>query len=132
MWIRLTIDQEMLITACEASSDFTPYGMCPDAAPNFARLAGLRIGAGFNRAVNERVGGVMGCTHLREVLAQMATVAFQTLTVLRRAPEHVAAAAADPRRPAQVDTCLAYAADSPQTAKRWPAWVATQQRAAAE
>ena len=79
MWVRMTIDTEMNVIACEAASDFTPYSICPGAAPAFANLAGLKIGPGFNKAVHERVGGVKGCTHLREVLAQMATVAFQTL-----------------------------------------------------
>ena len=44
MWIRLTVDDDMLIHACEAASDHTPYAVCPQAAPNFARLAGLTIG----------------------------------------------------------------------------------------
>ena len=61
MWIRLTIDEDLLIRECEAASDHTPYAICPQAAPNFARLAGLKIGPGFNRAVQERVGGVLGC-----------------------------------------------------------------------
>ncbi|MBE9605971.1 DUF2889 domain-containing protein [Acetobacteraceae bacterium H6797] len=129
MWIRLTIDQDLVIQACEATMDYTPYTICPGAAPNFARLAGLKIGPGFNRAVNERVGGVHGCTHLREVLAQMATVAYQTLTVIRRKKE--AAQRAEPgqalHRPPIVGTCLAYAPDSPVTAHRWPEWAASQQ-----
>src|SRR5215217_7837974 len=57
MWLRLTVDEALTVVACEASADFTPYAICPQAAPNFARLAGLRIGPGFNRAAAERVGG---------------------------------------------------------------------------
>ena len=83
LWLRLTIREDMEVLACEAASDHTPYALCPQAAPNFSRLAGLKIGPGFNRAVNERVGGAPGCTHLREVLGQMATVAYQTLYPLR-------------------------------------------------
>jgi hypothetical protein len=122
MWVRLTVNDEMRITACEASSDFTPYAICPQAAPNMARLAGVTIGPGFSRAVKERVGGVLGCTHLREVLAQMATVAFQTLYPVRRrrAEEARQAAIAEGRPPPPVmeggtpiNSCLAYAEDSP-------------------
>ncbi|WP_149538961.1 DUF2889 domain-containing protein [Siccirubricoccus phaeus] len=127
MWIRLTIRDDMEIVACEASSDHTPYALCPGAAPNFARLAGLRIGPGFNRAVNERVGGVLGCTHLREVLAQMATVAFQTLYPIRARKEREEAAriaaaggTVPQRKPELVGTCIAYAPDSPVTLARWP------------
>ena len=118
MWLRLTIDEDMTVLACEAAADFTPFPACPQAAPNFARLAGLRIGPGFNRAVQERVGGVAGCTHLRELLAQMATVAFQTLTAVRRQREAVAAAA--DKQPALIGTCLAYAPDGEVVRSRWP------------
>jgi hypothetical protein len=127
MWLRLTVREDMEIVACEAASDFTPYAVCPQAAPNFARLAGLRIGPGFNRAVQERVGGVEGCTHLRELLGQMATVAYQTLYPLRARKEREEAArivaaggAVERKRPAMLGSCLAYAADSPVALARWP------------
>ena len=127
MWLRLTIAEDMQVVACEAASDHTPYAICPQAAPNFSRLAGLRIGPGFNRAVAERVGGTHGCTHLRELLGQMATVAYQTLYPIRAAREReesarrTAAGEAPPqKRPALVGTCIAYAPDSPVTLARWP------------
>ena len=58
MWVRMTIDTDMNVIACEAASDFTPYSICPGAAPAFAHLAGLKIGPGFNKAVPERVSAV--------------------------------------------------------------------------
>lgn len=132
MWLRLTVDEALLVVACEAFSEHTPYAICPQAAPNFARLAGLTIGPGFNRSVAERVGGVLGCTHLRELLGQMATVAYQTLYPIRAAREREAAArrlaageAAVLRKPAMVGTCMAYAPDSPVTLARWP-WLKDQ------
>jgi hypothetical protein len=132
MWLRLTVREDMEIVSAEAASDHTPYGICPGAAPNFARLAGLRIGPGFNRAVAERVGGVLGCTHLRELLGQMATVAYQTLYPIRAAKEQEEAArraaAGEPppkKKPSLVGTCIAYAPDSPVTLARWP-WLKEQ------
>ena len=126
MWVRMTVNDEMTITACEAASDFTPFAVCPGATANFARLAGLTIGAGFNRAVNERVGGTAGCTHLREVIAQMATVAFQTLWPIRnrrqQAQRSAEAEGAPRRRPALLGTCHAYAPDSPVVRRKWPEW----------
>ena len=87
--------------------------MCPAITPNFASLAGLKIGPGWMRGVKERVGGVKGCTHLVELLGPMATVAFQTMTVLRRGRP------IDPDQPpALLNTCHAYAADSEVVAKR--------------
>lgn len=134
MWLRLTVDESMLIVACEASSDFTPYTVCPQATPNFARLAGVVIGPGFNRMVKERVGGVLGCTHLRELLAQMATVAFQTIGAVRRRKAEAAARAegmkAVAQRPQLIGTCLAYAPDSPVVRRREAAIAAAEEAAA--
>jgi hypothetical protein len=118
MWMRLTVDEDLVITACEAATDHSPYAICPRAAANFARLAGLRIGPGFTRAVKERVGGVEGCTHLRELLAQMATVAFQTLQPIRQ--RRRAEGERPAGRPALVGTCLAWAPDSPVTRRVYP------------
>jgi hypothetical protein len=135
MWMRLTIDEKMHIVECEAVSDFTPYDLCPSAAPNFTRLIGLQIKAGFLREANQRVGGTVGCTHLRELLQQMATTAFQTINPARVRREMQQEGAlpkpgsdqTDERitekmggAPKILNTCLAYAADGPLVKRRWP------------
>jgi hypothetical protein len=126
MWARMTVDEDFLIVAFEASTEFAPYTPCPQAAPNFSRLAGLRVGRGFIKACNERIGGVHGCTHIREMLGQMGTVAFQTLYAVRlkreQANTETLAEASEPRRPAMLGTCLAYAPDSPVVKRQWPAF----------
>jgi hypothetical protein len=120
MRARMTVDQDMLIVAFEAATEHGPYAICPQAAPNFARLAGLVIGPGFLKAANARVGGTVGCTHLRELLQQMGTVAFQTLYAVRRDGEATPATAVAPARPPMLETCLAYATDSPVVRRDWP------------
>jgi Protein of unknown function (DUF2889) len=127
MCARMTVDEDMLIVAFEAATEAGPYTICPQAAPNFARLAGLRIGRGFLKAANERVGGTAGCTHLRELLQPMATVAFQTLYAVRakrrEAAANAEATAETPQassKPALLGTCLAYAPDSPVVKRNWP------------
>jgi hypothetical protein len=135
MWIRLTVDETMHILSSEACSDYTPYMMCPTAAPNFSRLAGLQIKAGFLREANHRVGGTIGCTHLRELLQQIATTAFQTINPSRVRKEMQAEGSAEKRgsdaadaritekmggAPKVLNTCIAYAADGPLVKRRWP------------
>ncbi len=118
MWVRLTVDEDLTITASEATTMHGPYAICPGAAPGFSRLAGLKIGRGFLRAAAERVGGVAGCTHLRELLQQLGTTAIQTLYTSRVRKEQGHDRAARP--PTLLNTCYAYAADGPVVRRRWP------------
>ena len=125
MWMRMTVSEDLVIVACEAVTDKAPYSICPDAAPNFAALAGLTIRGGFLRAAAERIGGVHGCTHLREMLQQMATIAFQTTSSARNRRETIARARVGAPPPVDgsatlLDTCYAYASDSSVVQRRWP------------
>src|SRR5262249_58836634 len=110
--------------------DKAPYRICGDVAPDFKKLIGLRIGAGFHRDVRARLGGVHGCTHIVELLGPVATTAFQTVSSgkareLNRAhraqlghkikPE---AGSKSRRKPYVIDTCYAWASDGP-VVKRW-------------
>ncbi|MBT4488839.1 MAG: DUF2889 domain-containing protein [Rhodospirillaceae bacterium] len=79
MWLRLTTDTDLVVHAAEAVMDAGAHGPCHLIAPNYDCLVGLKIGPGWNRAVRERLGGVKGCTHLNEMLAQMATTAMQSV-----------------------------------------------------
>ncbi len=121
MWMRMTVDVKLNILECEAATEFSPYALCPSAAPNFSRLAGLRIKPGFLREANARVGGTVGCTHLRELLQQIATTAFQSVQPARARRDPASDGLADPaRKPAILNTCVAYGTDSPVVRKMWP------------
>ncbi len=136
MWVRLTVDETLVIHGAEAVSDKTPYALCPSAAPNFVRLAGMRIKSGFLREANQAVGGAAGCTHLRELLQQLATTAFQTVNPSRARREMVAEGksvekpgsdAFDDRIAETwgggekfLNTCLAYDEKGPLVKRRWP------------
>ncbi|HSS66736.1 MAG TPA: DUF2889 domain-containing protein [Gammaproteobacteria bacterium] len=118
MWLRLTIDEELEIHDAEASTEFAPYAVCPRITPNFKRLTGLRIGAGWMREVRKRVGGVQGCTHLVELLGPIATTAFQTLAGQRKAREPKPPLT----RPFFLDSCHALRSDGEVVKLHWPAY----------
>lgn len=124
MLSRMTYDSAMLIHRFESVTEFGPYFACPAAAESFADLAGLTIGRGFIRAANERVGGIKGCTHLRELLGQMGTVALQTVVRMR-----MNAASTTVTRPAQLDTCMAYADGGTIARRTWPEYYALRDAA---
>ena len=115
MRVRLTVDADLTIVAAEAVTEAGPHVICGGGAASFAQLAGLRIGAGFVRAAMARLAGTAGCTHIRELVQQLGTVALQTLWGQRLRPANDAAAAAR-----MVDSCHAYAADGPAVRRRWP------------
>jgi hypothetical protein len=123
MWLRLTLDHDREIVACEAAMDATPYEICPGAAANFAALVGLRIEGGFIRRALERVGGATGCTHLRELLQQLGTVAFQTFYSAGLMQDDPASLAG--QRPPLLNSCFAWDERGAMIRDRFPQWHTT-------
>jgi hypothetical protein len=116
MWIRLTLDAELWVRAVEVVTDFGPYAVCPSIAPNFQRLVGERIKAGWTQRTRELLGGVQGCTHLVELLGPLATTAFQTIYPVRVKRDSMPST----HKPALIDTCHAYRSDGPLVKHKWP------------
>ena len=121
MWVRLTVDDELNVVDVEARTVWGPYNMCGDITPNFQVLKGLAIKAGWTQKTRELLGGTKGCTHLLELLGPMATTAFQTIYPLRARREREQG---NRKRPGLLDSCHAWASDSPVVAKRFPAFYA--------
>lgn len=119
MWIRLTVDLELVIHAVEVVTDWGPYRGCGAIAPGFRVLEGVQIKAGFTQKTRELLGGTRGCTHMVELLGPVATTAFQTIYAAR---ERHSPAGADGRKPGLVDSCHMYASDGRIVRARWPAF----------
>jgi len=111
MYLRLTLNDELEVQDVAASIDYAPFKGCPDIAVDYGKLVGAKIGIGWRRAVKERLGGRLGCTHLTELLSVMATVAIQTImpVMMRRSREE----AAKKSRPLMLDSCHSWASDGP-------------------
>ena len=115
MWLRITVDRNLLITDAEAATDGMPYvGDCDAITPDYRKLVGLAIRPGYTQRVKELFGGVRGCTHITELAGAIATAAFQTLAGQRtQDPE---------RKPFQLDKCHALATSSAAVARYYPRW----------
>ena len=115
---RITVDDSLTIVGAEAATEYGPFADCPGGgAATFARLAGTDHPRRLHARGERASGGVAGCTHIRELLQQMATVAFQTSFVHEVAAQDDAAAAAH----RLVNTCHAYSTAGPVVHRRWPA-----------
>jgi hypothetical protein len=117
MFIRMTVDLDMLIHDVVAVTDSGPYSVCGDITPNFKRLKGVTIGRGWRREIDARLGGVEGCTHIRELLGPVATTAFQATVAARDARTRGQPLTS---KPYQIDSCHAYRDGGPAARERWP------------
>ena len=135
MVVRMTVDDRLVIVACEAATLHSPYANCGGGADNMGMLVGLALKAGFIKAANERLRGALGCTHIREMLQQIATVAHQTMWPVRQRARARALVEARRRDSSLVvraepgeddgsirllDTCFAYSSAGAVVQQRWP------------
>jgi len=77
MSLSIVIDGDYLIHDVKAHTETAPWAMCGGTDPAYRRLIGLRIGPGFTQQVRELLGGVQGCTHVTELVAQAANTYMQ-------------------------------------------------------
>ena len=131
MWLRLTLDDEFVIHDVAAAMDYTPFRICDQIAPAHKKLIGEKIGTGWNKRVRELLGGTHGCTHMREMLGRMATVAIQTMFGKKRTDGSEIDHEAPGRKPFVIDGCFSWASDGPIVEEEYPDWY-TGPRAAQE
>ena len=119
MWIRLTIDLDMVVLEAEAFTQDSPYTYCGNITPNFKRLVGVKIGPGWRKEIRMRLGGTNGCTHLVELLGPLGTTAYQSTG---RARDERNKAHGIVKKPMQIGSCHVYKPDSDAVRERWPAF----------
>lgn len=123
MWVRVTVDDNLIVRRVEAVIDKSPFAVCPAITPSFARLEGLSIRPGFLSQVRERLGGIEGCTHLVELMGPIATTAYQTIYPYRRRLTQVPGDAPPQppkERPRLIGTCHAFRSDGEVVKRLWP------------
>ena len=91
MWIRCTVNTDLVVQAIEVAMDAHPLGDCPEALPAMQNMVGCSMARGWRKAIETNLGNITGCTHMRELLFNMATAAFQSV--------HKAFVSADPSQP---------------------------------
>ena len=122
MAIRVTVDDHMTITDIAVGMPAAPFPECQQAKPPMSRMIGCTLGRGWRKAIEERLGGIQGCAHLRELLFNMATVAYQTIPHYRN---HLRRLAGEPepvpkRPPPHMGQCLAWDFDGPVVKRHRP------------
>lgn len=119
MWLRLTVDDNLVIQEAEAVTGNGPFHVCKNANDRFHELKGVQIKSGWRKKVNKRIGGVNGCTHVRELLGPVATTAFQTIYPIKARENRQSKSISD-TSPRLLETCHAYARHSEVVRRLWP------------
>ncbi|AMO21706.1 DUF2889 domain-containing protein [Ramlibacter solisilvae] len=128
MAIRVTIDDRMVIHDIAAAMDATPYGECHRGEDPMRRMIGVAMGPGWRQAIEKALGGVRGCTHLRELLFNMATAAYQTIYPYKERLQRQADQAQQQREqpPYHLGRCIAWDFDGPLVATHHPKFAGWQ------
>ena len=113
MYIRLTLDDAFVIQAIEVAMDAFPHQPCPQAKLPMQKFVGETLGRGWRKTIDRHLSGVQGCTHLRELLFNLATAAFQTRSTSFALPP-------DGRPPMHLGQCLAWDFNGPVVEKVYP------------
>ncbi len=129
MQLRLTIDTGLNVVDAQSHSDWVPYpGHCDSFGDAYRQLIGLNLISGFRHAVQQRLGGTQGCTHLTELAGVLPTAAIQAFAgeIYRPRDQAHEPDAADhqeaEKRPFQLERCRALRVDGPAVAKYYPRW----------
>lgn len=125
MSIRATIDEKLVIREIASTMDAMPMAHCLNAIDPMQKMVGVTMGAGWRRAIDEALGRERGCTHLRELLFNMATAAMQTISgsYMQKPLSHYAQAIeTSPKPPAFLGQCLNWGYDSPSVKAHFPTW----------
>jgi hypothetical protein len=113
MAIRVTVDDALVVRDIAVAMDSVPHPECPQAQAPMHKMIGCTLGPGWRQAIARHLGGVRGCAHLRELLFNMATAAFQTL------PEGLSAAGSE-QPPLHLGQCLAWDFHGPVVQRHYP------------
>ena len=74
---------DMTISEIVTSMASTPFPECLQAQDPMQKMVGCTMRSGWRHTIEKNLGGIRGCTHLRELLFNMATAAYQTITDYR-------------------------------------------------
>ena len=122
MAVTVTVDETLRIVGISGQMHTVPLDECQLARAPLARLIGEQLGRGWRRTLETAMGGTSGCTHLRELMANLATAAIQGIPGYRdqqRRRQGLPNLRAD-AAPHYVDGCLTWRRDGPAVQRLLP------------
>lgn len=123
--LRVTVDDSLVIREICGVTDSQPLQECSQALPPLENMVGTTLGPGLRQAIERTLGGTRGCAHMREMLVNMATVAYQCVPHGR---QHLRRMAGIPEAPLEqppfhVGRCIAWDLEGSAVARVYPQFV---------
>jgi hypothetical protein len=120
MLLRLVVNAQFDILEAGAHTQHMPYtGVCDQHGDAYGRLVGLNLLKDFRQHLRERVGGVLGCTHITELAQVLPTAVVQGFVGEVLDTRGTAAGAS---KPFQIDRCHALKSSGEAVRLHYPRW----------
>ena len=120
MLLRLVVNEKLDIVEAGSETRWMPYnGQCNEHGDAYTALVGLNLLKDFRKALRQRVGGVLGCTHITELAQTLPTAVVQAFAGEVIDTRGTAEGA---RQPFQIDRCHALRSDGETVRLHYPRW----------
>jgi hypothetical protein len=120
MLLRLVVNEKLEILEAGSITRWMPYnGTCNDHDDAYGALVGLNLMQNFRQALRQKLGGVLGCTHITELAQTLPTAVVQAFAgeVIDTRGTAVGA-----KQPFQIDRCHALRSDGDIVRLHHPRW----------
>jgi Protein of unknown function (DUF2889) len=120
MLLRLVVNTRLDILEAGSETRWMPYtGHCGEHGDVYQRLVGLNLLDNFRLRLRDRVGGVLGCTHISELAQVLPTAVVQAFAGEVIDTRGNAEGAS---KPFQIDRCHALRSDGAVVQQFYPRW----------
>jgi len=121
MTITVVVGEDLLVRDIKSRMDATPFRVCREIEDSLRPMIGTRMGNGWRHAIKENLGGERSCTHLRELLTNMATAALQAIPAWQAEErKHQGLDPIGESRPHFLGQCHAWRIDGPVVREHLP------------
>ena len=120
MLLRLVVNEKLDIVEAGSATRWMPYtGTCNDHDDAYGALVGMNLLQNFRQALRQKLGGVLGCTHITELAQTLPTAVVQAFVGEVIDTRGTAQGA---QQPFQIDRCHALRSDGEIVRLQHPRW----------
>ena len=129
MTITATVDEQLVVHTIMSRMLSTPFSYCGEVEDCLQSMVGAKMAQGWRHSINKRLGRTSSCTHLRELLVNMATAALQAIPTWQAQQRIKSGEPATPAgvRPYYLGQCHSWKLDSPVVLAHFPQFFQPQE-----